>query len=233
VLEEKEIGIFSPLQGADAGSIAYSESVSPTLRTTGHPAVVVGEKPAAFRHQQGSSFGDIGYTEDSSPTLIKNQTMAVVHDVSESEQVPFTVNYDASVKEIGQVTPTLYSTDGINGKTFLANVPKEQADRTYTMTCGSYTQVCEDSASTLMARDYKDPQVVVRPKCIVRRLTPTECLRLQGFDDHWLDEESDTAKYAATGNSVALPCVDYIMQGIAESLYPEDYPQPEPYPIVY
>jgi len=54
----------------------------------------------------------------------------------------------------------------------------------------------------------------------IRRLTPTECLRLQGFPDWWLDIEgaSDTAKYKALGNSVAIPCVDFIMSRIAEVL---------------
>lgn len=51
----------------------------------------------------------------------------------------------------------------------------------------------------------------------VRRLTPTEALRLQGFPDWWLDIEgmSDTAKYQAIGNSLAIPCVDYIMRNLA------------------
>jgi DNA (cytosine-5)-methyltransferase 1 len=42
------------------------------------------------------------------------------------------------------------------------------------------------TAFTLSARDYKNPQAVTyKPNYIVRRLTPTECARLQGFADHW------------------------------------------------
>ena len=58
------------------------------------------------------------------------------------------------------------------------------------------------------------------PTYIVRRLTPTECERLQGFPDGWTTEGhdgkpiSDTARYMMLGNSVAVPCVAYIMQGI-------------------
>lgn len=50
----------------------------------------------------------------------------------------------------------------------------------------------------------------------VRRLTPLECCRLQGFPDWWcLDVEgSDSAQYKMWGNGVALPCVFYVMQGI-------------------
>jgi DNA (cytosine-5)-methyltransferase 1 len=52
----------------------------------------------------------------------------------------------------------------------------------------------------------------------VRRLTPLECLRLQGFPDDWLDIDgmSDTQKYKAIGNSLAVPCVEFIMQRIKD-----------------
>ena len=52
----------------------------------------------------------------------------------------------------------------------------------------------------------------------VRRLTPLECCRLQGFPDWWCDDVpgSDSAKYKLWGNGIALPCALYIMQGIAE-----------------
>ncbi len=59
----------------------------------------------------------------------------------------------------------------------------------YAMTVGGYAEVHEETAATLMARDYKDPQIV-KPVTdyIVRRLTPTECARLQGFPDGWCDD---------------------------------------------
>ncbi len=52
---------------------------------------------------------------------------------------------------------------------------------------------------------------------LIRRLTPLECERLQGYPDHWTDlpGASDSARYKALGNSVAIPCVEYVMQGIA------------------
>ena len=54
----------------------------------------------------------------------------------------------------------------------------------------------------------------------VRRLTPLECERLQGFPDGWTDipGASDSARYKALGNSVAIPCVDFVMRGIAYCL---------------
>lgn len=57
-------------------------------------------------------------------------------------------------------------------------------------------------------------------KWIIRRLTPLECCRLQGFPDWWEEgvEGSDTARYKMWGNGMALPCVLYVMQGIAEAM---------------
>ena len=52
---------------------------------------------------------------------------------------------------------------------------------------------------------------------LIRRLTPLECERLQGFPDGWTDipEASDSSRYKALGNSVAIPCVEYLMRGAA------------------
>ena len=66
----------------------------------------------------------------------------------------------------------------------------DAADRhavAYCMTTGNYTQTLKEQSPTLMARDYKDPPVVneTEPEYIVRRLTPTECARLQGFPNWW------------------------------------------------
>ena len=60
----------------------------------------------------------------------------------------------------------------------------------------------------------------VRVRSIVRRLTPLEAERLQGFEDGWTAGESDSARYKALGNSVALPCVKYIFSGIMDVLDP-------------
>ena len=64
--------------------------------------------------------------------------------------------------------------------------------------------------------------LVVEPHYIVRRLTPTECERLQGFPDHWTlfgaeskKEIADTPRYQMLGNSVAIPVVQFILGNIA------------------
>lgn len=55
---------------------------------------------------------------------------------------------------------------------------------------------------------------------IVRRLTPTECARLQGFPDWWCEgvPHTDSAEYKMWGNGMALPCALYVMEGIADAL---------------
>ncbi len=117
----------------------------------------------------------------------------------------------------------------------------------------------EEQSPTLLARDYKDPPVVLPTAAFrVRRLTPGECCRLQGYPDGWCenlesenptDEEidrwerifadwqlaigktgrprtrgqiakwlqrpyTDAAAYKAYGNSVAVPCVFFVLAGI-------------------
>lgn len=77
-----------------------------------------------------------------------------------------------------------------------------------------------DVASTESARQYKDATDLVCQQAdsrrLIRRLTPLECERLQGFPDGWtaLSDASDSARYRALGNSVAIPCVEFIMRGI-------------------
>lgn len=75
---------------------------------------------------------------------------------------------------------------------------------------------------TLQARDYKgvgnqyveENKLVVKESSVnslVRRLTPLECERLQGFPDNWTDGQSDSSRYKQMGNAVAVPVVDWII----------------------
>jgi DNA (cytosine-5)-methyltransferase 1 len=52
----------------------------------------------------------------------------------------------------------------------------------------------------------------------VRRLTPVECERLQGFPDGWTEGQSDSTRYKQMGNAVAVPVVDWIIEGIVDTL---------------
>ena len=83
----------------------------------------------------------------------------------------------------------------------------------------------QETVGALTSSDRKGPnsQYVSQDKCVVegplliRRLTPLECERLQGFPDGWTDlpGASDSARYKALGNSVAIPCVEHVLRGIA------------------
>lgn len=140
----------------------------------------------------------------------------------------------------------------------IARGPNLVAEK-YSMTTGSFMQVNKEKTAILAARDFKDPQAVNDAEYSVRRLTPVECARLQGFPDWWCrylgtdnpseDEikfwrevfethrkimgtaqkpktdnqirkwlknpHSDSAEYKLWGNGVALPCVYFVMAGIA------------------
>lgn len=52
----------------------------------------------------------------------------------------------------------------------------------------------------------------------VRRLTPMECERLQGFPDDWTVDMSDSTRYKQMGNAVAVPVVEWLIQGICDTL---------------
>lgn len=53
---------------------------------------------------------------------------------------------------------------------------------------------------------------------LVRRLTPLECERLQGFPDNWTEGQSDTNRYKQMGNAVAVPVVEWIIQNICDTI---------------
>ena len=88
--------------------------------------------------------------------------------------------------------------------------------------------IYQESIGALTSSDRKGPnsqyvsqdKLIVETPLLIRRLTPLECERLQGFPDGWteLPCASDSARYKALGNSVAIPCVEYVMYGIALAL---------------
>jgi DNA (cytosine-5)-methyltransferase 1 len=77
----------------------------------------------------------------------------------------------------------------------------------------------EETAFTLAAT--QDQWLAAPPAMQVRRLTPVECERLQGFPDNWTsipwrkkDEAPDGPRYKALGNSMAVPCMKWIGERI-------------------
>lgn len=148
---------------------------------------IVEEKPvaygldrASFNQGQNAKF-DFTITEEQQPTLTARGPGAVC-----------TIGLNG-----GQVSPTLISrmssAVGTTQDNLIVTEKHEEAGPpTMCCTSDSFTQVTEEVSPTLMARDWKDPTVVLT-NYIVRRLTPTECARLQGFADQWghIDPKTD------------------------------------------
>lgn len=106
--------------------------------------------------------------------------------------------------EFVEQAPTLKSRMGTGG----CNVP-------LTMAHGqANAEIVEDGCPTLNC-NHEQP-ILFNQHMSVRRLTPLECERLQGFPDGWtLPCVSDSARYKALGNSLAIPNSDYVIEGIA------------------
>lgn len=180
-----------------------------------------------------------------------------------NEDVSFTLNAtDRHAVAFSQDSYTKYSENDKCGALRAAGGMYGGGSETlvYSTSKNSYhTEAEMNLANTLVASDYKDPPTVNSPEYIVRRLTPTECARLQGFPDWWCadlgtdeptDEElrfwkevfethrkiigsavkpksekqiltwlknphSDSSEYKLWGNGVALPCVYFVLSGIA------------------
>ena len=79
---------------------------------------------------------------------------------------------------------------------------------------GSNANVFDDLSPTLKATQ-QSPSA--HTSVGVRRLTPTECERLQGFPDGWTDGQSDSARYRQLGNAVTVPVAEWIGRRIIEA----------------
>lgn len=172
---------------------------------------------AGFKAGQGAQAGGIGYGEEVSPTLASapsgtNQTPAVVAlDMTHACDV---------IRECGEQVPALQARMGTGGN---------QVPLTYQMNgFGDYRAA--EVASSCKQRDFKDSTDLAITHMVVRRLTPMECERLQGFPDHWTDigewidengkkhKDADSPRYKALGNSIALPFWDWMLRRMARHL---------------
>ena len=170
------------------------------------------------RNHDGSGNGlGIGKEGDPSPTLAAapsgtNQTPAVVAlDMTHACDV---------IRECGEQVPALQARMGTGDN---------QVTLTYQMNgFGDYRAA--ECASSCKQRDFKDSTDLAITHMVVRRLTPMECERLQGFPDHWTDigewtdekgkkhKDADSPRYKALGNSIALPFWDWMLRRMARYL---------------
>ena len=213
------IASFSAGAGATAGTIGYAEEVAPTLK--GSPSGNCMPSVMCL-HDQGGQRMDT--CENMTGTL----------RASEKGHQPLVYEnhgVDARIRESGEISPTVTARYGTGG----GNTPLVQEDSdVYCIVgniidrqpenggngCGYQT----DLAYTLTAADhhaiaqpYQDERMRGKVQ-LIRRLTPLECERLQAFPDDWtnIPGASDSARYRALGNSVAIPCVEFIMKSLRE-----------------
>jgi DNA (cytosine-5)-methyltransferase 1 len=212
-----------------ARSIGYAEEQSPTLN-----AECGGNKPAVLcLNDQGGNV--MGVSHDVSGTLRAQEHghQPSILDMSHACDV---------IRDCGDVATSLQARMGTGGN----QIPLTYQDVTGTLSpgahAGSYNGqdayndmlVCgatPDVAHALRARascSYReDAETYPVQNMIVRRLTPMECERLQGFPDRWTDigewmdskgkrrKDADSPRYKALGNSIALPFWDFLAKRIS------------------
>ena len=80
------------------------------------------------------------------------------------------------------------------------------------MAFDTFNQTVSDKNQTIKSHSANNENIgTVLEKSTVRRLTPTECERLQGFPDGWTDGQADSHRYKQMGNAVAVPVVQWII----------------------
>lgn len=80
----------------------------------------------------------------------------------------------------------------------------------------TYNQTTSDVNQTLRTGSDVDKTGAVFEHNVVRRLTPVECERLQGFPDNWTEGQADSHRYKQCGNAVAVPVVEWIIKRLVE-----------------
>ncbi|MGN0979395.1 MAG: DNA cytosine methyltransferase [Candidatus Avoscillospira sp.] len=202
---------------------------------------------ASFSAGAGKSAGSIGYSEEVAPTLkgsASGNCMPSVMCLTDQggRRIDLSENVSGTLRAQGHGhTPLVYENHGIDGRytgphetapTMSAqygtggnNIPL--VEHNHTLFSRQRVDAFKDDAVTCTqsARQSKDATDLIVKKHIrsvflIRRLTPLECERLQGFPDGWTDipGASDSARYKALGNSVAIPCVEFVLHGISTAL---------------
>ena len=153
-----------------------------------------------------------GWREDVSYTLNTIDRPAVCYDMTHANDV---------IRDCGHILPDL-----LQGR---MGTGGNQMPLAFCTDVGMFTSA-KNKATSLLARQYKDPPVVSYNNHIVRRLTPLECERLQGYPDEWTDigdwtdskgklhKAADAPRYKALGNSIALPFWGWMLRRMSEYL---------------
>ena len=152
-----------------------------------------GNVPMIFSHTQGL---DIQASETNSPTLRTGGAgMAVVYPIDDGRELEKHQNGTG----IGEEGAPAYTLD-------------RQQLPAVALAFDLYNQQVTEKNQTLSsAASDASHTGTIWEGSIVRRLTPTECERLQGFPDNWTDGQADSNRYKQMGNAVAVPVVQWII----------------------
>lgn len=174
---------------------------------------------AGFKLGNSEQARSIGYQEELSPTLNAECGGNKPAVVAPAVALDMTHACDV-IRECGEQVPALQARMGTGGN---------QVPLTYQMNgFGDYRAA--EVASSCKQRDFKDGTDLAITHMVVRRLTPMECERLQGFPDHWTDigewtdekgkkhKDADSPRYKALGNSIALPFWEWMLRRMARYL---------------
>jgi len=230
---------FKAGQGAQAGGIGYGEEVSPTLAaapsgTNQTPAVMAFDTTQITSKENGSQpgFGKPCHTLNANahvPCVALDMTHAcdVIRECG--EQVPA---LQARMGTGGNQVPLTYGIG--NGQANEAGIMAEEVSQTLNTMHDAQAVMCEDVSHALRAKANcayrEDAETYLVQNMVVRRLTPLECTRLQGYPDGWVDigdwtdekgkkhKDADSPKYKALGNSIALPFWDWMLRRMARYL---------------
>ena len=236
---------FSAGAGASAGSIGYHESVAPTLKAgaSGNcmPSVLcINDQGGQVMEISEGMTGTLRAQERGhQPLVYENHGIDSRYRQMEEVAPTMSARYGTGGNNVPLVEPEpvicitgnaidRQPQNGGNGIGY-------QQDIAYTLTATDHHAVYSRQrvddfrenavVSTQSARQCKDAVDLVCQKAdvhahLIRRLTPLECERLQGFPDGWTDipGASDSARYKALGNSVAIPCVDFVMQCLVQAI---------------
>lgn len=234
------VGVFMGGQGEKSGSIAYSEECCPTLRASESGTNQVPDVVYAIEGNtvdRASAKNGKGWCEGVSPTLNTQDRHAVTYvpsgnhcGIYEETETSATLTTKYHYGAGGDAAMVVYDCRGNGNGEIVPTLTGDHQNRVtdYTsVVCGGNGQLNNISmAEKANALDcMHDQQFIVaekkdRPrKYIVRRLTPLECCRLQGFPDWWEDgvEGSDSARYKMWGNGIALPCAVDVLWRIANA----------------
>ena len=211
-----------------ARSIGYAEEQAPTLN-----AECGGNKPAVmYLNDQGGNVMSVSHDVSGTLRAQEHGHQPSILDMSHACDV---------IRDCGEVAPSLQARMGTGGNQIPLTYQmqgfgdyreggvassckqrdfKDSTDLVCSVDCRNFTEGGEING-TLQAKESGGQSLnlnnTVRQNMVVRRLTPLECERLQGFPDHWTDlgewtdskgkrhKDADSPRYKALGNSIALP----------------------------